>query len=149
MARNLTLNPHSFLYGSFHYYLVLMVIVPTYFATKLLSLPEEAQKTAVYLAARGLTAVLGAGCVALTYLLARRLFDRTTALLAALLLALSVGLVNIAHFATVDVPMLFWMMASYLMSARVMSRVASGSICQRAPSPAWRRERNMLAELPP
>ncbi len=122
MARNLTLNPHSFLYGSFHYYLVLMVIVPTYFATKLLSLPEEAQKTAVYLAARGLTAVLGAGCVALTYLLARRLFDRTTALLAALLLALSVGLVNIAHFATVDAPMLFWMMASYLMSARVMSR---------------------------
>lgn len=122
MARDFSLNPHSFLYGSLHYYLVLLVIVPTYLVAKLLSMPEDVQRTLVYLAARVLAAVLGTGCVALTYLLARRLFDRTVALLAALLLALSAGFVTIAHFATVDVPMLFWMLASYLMSARVMSR---------------------------
>jgi Dolichyl-phosphate-mannose-protein mannosyltransferase len=120
MARDYTLNPHSYLYGSMHYYLQLLVIVPTYLLTELSSFSFEAQKTAVYLAARVLSAVLAAGCVALTYFLARTLFNQTVALASALLSAISVGMVNIAHFATVDIPMLFWMLASYVMSARVL-----------------------------
>jgi 4-amino-4-deoxy-L-arabinose transferase-like glycosyltransferase len=120
MARNYTLNPHSFLYGSMHYYIQLLVILPTYLVTELFSLPFDTQKTAVYLAARILAAVLGVGCVALTYLLSKTLFNQTIALASALVLTLSVALVNIAHFASADIPMLFWMLASYVMSARIL-----------------------------
>ena len=121
MAREFTLQPPWYLYGSMHYYLLLAVMTPTYLVAELVGLPPETQKTLVYLAARALSAVLGAGCVVLTYLVAQTLFNRTAALIAALLLATSVGLVNISHFATVDVPMLFWMMAAYFMSARVLN----------------------------
>jgi Dolichyl-phosphate-mannose-protein mannosyltransferase len=121
MARQFTLIPSSYLYGSMHYYLMLAVIVPTYLVTELLSLPVDMQKTAVYLAARALSAVMGSGCVIMTYLVGRSLFNQQAALVAALLLAISIGLVNLSHFATVDVPMLFWMMAAYLMSARVLN----------------------------
>lgn len=121
MLRQFSLNPHSFLYGSLHYYLVSAVMVPAYLAAKLLSLPEPAQKTAAWLAARALSAVLGAGCVALLFFLTRALFDRLAALLSALFLILTVGFVNIAHFASVDVPMLFWMLASYCMAAYVLN----------------------------
>jgi ABC-type branched-subunit amino acid transport system substrate-binding protein len=121
MARNFTLNPHEFRYGSLHFYQILAVIVPTYLVTDLLSLPEVTQKTAVYIAARALTAVFGAGCVALTFLLAHHLFGRMAAVLSALCLTLTVGFVNIAHFATTDIPMLFWMVAASLMSAYVLT----------------------------
>jgi hypothetical protein len=120
MARNFTLNPHEFRYGSLHFYQTLAVIVPTYIVTDFLSLPDAAQKTAVFLAARTLTAVFGAGCVGLTFLLAHYLFGRLAAVLSALCLTLTVGFVNIAHFATTDVPMLFWMVAALLMSAYVL-----------------------------
>ena len=121
MARNFTLNPHEFRYGSLHFYQILAVVVPTYLVTDLLSLPEATQRTAVYVAARTLTAIFGAGCVGLTFLLAHHLFGRMAAVLSALCLTLSVGFVNIAHFATTDIPMLFWMMAALLMSAYVLT----------------------------
>lgn len=108
-------------YGSLHFYQILAVIVPTYLVTDLLSLPEATQKTAVYMAARALTAAFGAGCVALTFLLAQHLFGRLTAVLSALFLALTVGFVNVAHFATTDIPMLFCMLAALLMSAYVLT----------------------------
>ena len=121
MARNRTLNPHSFLYGSFHYYLVLAAMVPPYLAAALFSTDELVQKTVAYVAARGLSATMGTGCVLLTFLLGRTLFGTTSGLIAALFLALCMGLVNVAHFATVDVPALFWMMLSFLMSSYVLS----------------------------
>lgn len=121
MARDSTLIPPIYLYGSLHYYLVLAVIIPTYLISDLLSVSVDGQKTLVYLAARTLAALFGAGCVALTYCLARALFDRTTALLSAMFVTSAVGMVVAAHFATVDIPMVFWMLASYWMAARVLA----------------------------
>lgn len=120
MARRFSLNPHTFIYGSMHFYVLLVVMVPIYLISELFSASHAIQATLVYLGARSLSALFGAGCVVLTYLLAQRLFERTVALLSALSLSLAVGFVSSAHFATVDVPMLFWMMASYLMSAKVL-----------------------------
>jgi hypothetical protein len=120
MAGAGSLNPHEFRYGSLHFYQILAVIVPTYLVTELLGLDQDTQVNLVVLAARALSALLGAGCVAMTFLLARRLFDTTTAILSAAFLGLSAGFVNHAHFATVDVPMAFWMTASFLMSAEVL-----------------------------
>ena len=120
MAREGTLNPHEFRYGSLHFYQILAVIVPTYLVSELLELDHDSQVTLVILAARALSALLGAACVALTFLLARRLFDTRTAILSASFLALALGFVNHAHFATVDVPAVFWITASFLMSAEVL-----------------------------
>jgi Dolichyl-phosphate-mannose-protein mannosyltransferase len=98
MARNFTLNPHEFRYGSLHFYQLLAVIVPTYLVTDFLSLPEAAQKTVVYVAARALTATFGVGCVALTFLAAQQLFSRTAGLVAAAFLTFTMGFVNISHY---------------------------------------------------
>jgi Dolichyl-phosphate-mannose-protein mannosyltransferase len=120
MAREATLNPHEFRYGSLHFYQILAVIVPTYLVSKLLGLDYDSQVTLVIVAARALSALLGAGCVVLTFLLANRLFNATAAILSASFLAFAMGFATNAHFATVDVPMVFWMTASFLMATEVL-----------------------------
>jgi len=63
---------------------------------------------------RYFTALLGTGTVFLTYLLARRLFGKTTALLAAFFLAFNYRHVLSSHFALPDVPnSLFSVLALY------------------------------------
>lgn len=122
MARDRTLNPHSFVYGGLHYYLTLGITLPSYLVSTVFTSDQLVHKTVVYIAARSVTALLGAGCVLLTFLLGRVLFNVTSGLIAALCLALTMGFVNIAHFATVDIPMLFWMLLSFVMAALVLRR---------------------------
>ncbi|MCB0015359.1 MAG: phospholipid carrier-dependent glycosyltransferase, partial [Anaerolineales bacterium] len=61
-------------------------------------------------AARVLTALVDLGTIFLTFLLARYLFSAEIALLAALLLALNVMHIQLAHFFTVDPYMTFFVM---------------------------------------
>ena len=64
--------------------------------------------------ARFISVVMATGIVWLVYGLGKKLFDRRAALISAGLMAISMGLVNLAHFATADIPSLFWsMLAAY------------------------------------
>lgn len=121
MARDFTLKPPTFLYGSLHFYQALAVMLPAYLVSEVVGASDTAQRYAVWLAARGLSAVLGTACVALTFIVSHRLFGTVAAIVAAASLALTMGLVSIAHFASVDVPMLFWMLASFLMASRILT----------------------------
>lgn len=58
-------------------------------------------------AARFPAVLLGFGSVLLTYHLARRMFDSTTALLAGVILATSIEFCKLAHAATPDAPLIF------------------------------------------
>jgi hypothetical protein len=120
MAQDFSLNPHEFKYGSLHFYQILLTMAPTYFVTELLSLDPKAQKTAVFVAARALSAALGTGCVALVFFVGRQLFGPTAGILSAAFLTLTMGFVNISHYATVDIPMLFGMLASFLTATHVL-----------------------------
>jgi hypothetical protein len=121
MLFNFTVVPKGFYYGTLHYFQIIFVTVPTLIVSKLLSFDPDTRKTLVHLTSRGLSAVLGTGCVAFTFFFARQLFNRSTAILAALFLAVCMGFVTSAHYARVDVPMCFWMMASLLMAARALT----------------------------
>lgn len=116
-----SLNPHYFAYGSFHYYLIAaFAVLPVKLPNKFLSLMDyDTQSTLVVVLSRLLSALLGTGIVLLTFLIGERLFDRRTGLFAAAMLAASMILVNLSHFATVDVPSLFWFTLSCLMATQV------------------------------
>lgn len=64
--------------------------------------------------ARTLTALIDVGSVALTYRLGRRLYNRRVGLLAALLLALTVTHIQLAHFFTADPYTTFFTLAAVL-----------------------------------
>ena len=95
-------------------------MLPVKLPAKLLHLMDyDTQTTVVVTASRLLSVLMGTGVVLLTFLIGERLFDRRTGLLAAALLATSMILVNLSHFATADVPSLFWSTLCCLMATDV------------------------------
>jgi len=113
MASTSDLNPHFFNYGT-----------ATIYATAALGAMLRLSTNAEWhLLCRLLTALLGTATVALTFSLARSLLTaeprNATALLAAGLLALAPGHVVHSHFATVDVPAAFFVVASATCAAQM------------------------------
>ena len=117
-----TLNPHFFAYPSLQIYLIyLLVILPyslinTSFANTIASIdPTNVSAALLYISsevtlyARMITALMGALCVYFTYRSAELIYGRVPALIAAFLLATSAGFVGLSHFASVDIPLTFWM----------------------------------------
>ena len=100
--RPLQLNPHFFAYGSFPLYV-------TKFVTAALSNFHAwfSSYDAAILVGRALSALWGTATVLLLVLLGRRLFGGAIALLAGLLLSVTVLHVQNSHFATNDVPLTF------------------------------------------
>jgi hypothetical protein len=93
------LNPHFFAYGSLPIYLLKLLAVLLAPLSPVLRDPGN-----LHLIGRPLSALLGVGTVALTYRLARRLWDdRAAALLGAALLTLAVLPIQASHFFTTDV----------------------------------------------
>jgi 4-amino-4-deoxy-L-arabinose transferase-like glycosyltransferase len=74
----------------------------------------------VLLSARIVTAVLGATTVPLVFFIARQIGGTKTGVLAALLLALTPGVVQHSHFATVDVPATFFVTLCLWLSTRAL-----------------------------
>ena len=68
----------------------------------------EVTLTVLSLIARGISALMGAGIVALVYVTARRFVDRPAAVFSALTVALSPAFIYYAHTGNVDTPSLFW-----------------------------------------
>lgn len=116
-----TLNPHFFVYGGLHHYFIAaLAVLPVKVPNKFLCLMGyAAQSTLVVILSRLLSALLGTGVVFLTFLIGQELFDPRAGLFAAALLATSMLLVNLSHFATVDVPSLFWFTLSCVLAIRV------------------------------
>jgi hypothetical protein len=77
-----------------------------------------AHPSPLYLIARGVSAVAGTATVMVTHRVGVHLFDRTTALVGALFLAVSALHVRESHFALADVAATFLLMTSFLWSVR-------------------------------
>ena len=111
-------NPHFFNYGTFYIYLVGLA-TKAVAALGLFSL-NSPDMGLLYSLGRLLTALLGAGTVALTYLIGEQLGGRRLAIGAAALLALApLHLVN-SHFATVDVPGTFFLVLGIYACLRII-----------------------------
>jgi hypothetical protein len=94
---NSSLNPRFFAYGSFPIYLLRL----SAWALALWR-PAWASMSQFYLLGRSISALSDTVTVAVTYLLARKLFDRRVALLAATFVTFTVLHIQLAHFYTVD-----------------------------------------------
>jgi 4-amino-4-deoxy-L-arabinose transferase-like glycosyltransferase len=111
-------NPHFFNYGALYLYLI-------GFAGKLLAelgfSPGAGGLGSLHIIARIITALLGAGTVLLVYGIGRQIGNRSLALIAGLLLALTpLHLIN-SHYATVDVPGTFFLLLGAAASVQIIS----------------------------
>lgn len=117
------LNPHHFAYGSLHYYQIMLFIAPVHLLYIAMNLNNYITELHIlWLFSRILSAFLGTSIVVIIYLIAKELFDKKSGLLSALLLTVSMGFVNLSHFATSDIPSIFWFSISCLMSTYVLTR---------------------------
>ncbi|HEU5170323.1 MAG TPA: glycosyltransferase family 39 protein [Gemmatimonadales bacterium] len=120
MVDHRTVNPHHFTYGALQRLLVAGgVVIPVRLYARLFDPKPQGdrkamlawrtrQDTRIVRGARTVTAFFFAVLVASTGLVGLLLFDRVTALLTALLLAITPQLVVLAHFATVDLTATAW-----------------------------------------
>jgi len=116
-------NPHFFNYPSLFFYLTWALN----FVLSGLGLSTPIDKSApfpwflsrdILFSARLVSALLGAAIAPLAFAWARRVISRRAALLAGVLCALSPGLVQHSHFATVDVPATFFVVWCLYLTTR-------------------------------
>lgn len=98
------LNPHFFRYPSGHMYFLAFIF-------KLFSLEKLPD---LYFSARIVSVVYGAATVLLTMGLTTLLWGRWTALFSGVLMSLNYTAIQQSHYAVVDVPTTFWMLAAFL-----------------------------------
>ena len=123
------LNPHVFNYPALFMVAVATVLVTLRGVERLLhkvmpfhfrSLLDDASGTTInYMVARLLSAAAGIASVWVIFRIALRLFDRTTALAAAALLALAYLHVRDSHYGVTDVPMTFMVLIAFLYVVRL------------------------------
>lgn len=100
------LNPHYFLNPPGYSYLLLAALELWFGSADAVRSAYVSDPTAIFVVARVVVAVLGAGAAWLTYLAGARLFGRTVGLLAAAVLGLGFLPVFYSHLALNDVPTL-------------------------------------------
>ena len=121
-------NPHFFEYPTLYLVLSRGRVLPVLRARMLAGWVRDSAEFAAsfkvnfvpfFLAARATAAVLGGATVALVHAIARPLFGVTAGLLAAMFMAVAFLHVRDSHYATTDVPMVFFVMAAMLAIVRV------------------------------
>ncbi|OGY37777.1 MAG: hypothetical protein A3E37_01235 [Candidatus Andersenbacteria bacterium RIFCSPHIGHO2_12_FULL_46_9] len=114
------LNHNYYTYGALPFYQVgLLAIAPAKLGQVVFGWHDFEVRSIDTLLARLLSALMGTGVVAATYGIASTLFDRRSGLISAALIGLTMGLVNLSHFATVDISSLWWFTMASFMSVRV------------------------------
>jgi 4-amino-4-deoxy-L-arabinose transferase-like glycosyltransferase len=130
MLVNGDLNPHYFENPPLLTYAILIELQIILHAGQLLGFLHSAtdigtqqavDPTPLYIMVRTQVALLGTGTVLLTYLIARRLLDVKSALLGALVLAVSFLHVRDSHYAVNDIPATFLLMTSVYFASRVFT----------------------------
>ena len=121
-------NPHFFEYPTLYLYVLAGVYCLFYARWMLAGWVRNSAAFAAsfkvsfvpfFLAARATAAVLGSATVALVHAIAKPLFGMTAGLLAALFMAVAFLHVRDSHYATTDVPMVFFVAAAMLAIVRV------------------------------
>jgi len=123
------LNPHVFNYPALFMLAVAAVVLALLGVERLLHkampfhfrplLGDASTTTTNYMVARLLSAAAGIASVWVIFRIALRLFDRTTAVAAAVLLALAFLHVRDSHFGVTDVPMTFMVLVGFLYVVRL------------------------------
>jgi Dolichyl-phosphate-mannose-protein mannosyltransferase len=119
------LRPADYMKPPFHTYLNhVLVVWPIDGVVKIAQVPKERMKianSAKLIGSRLVTIALYLGTIALAYSFSRSSYGRFAAVIIAFVFATSAGFVAYAHFLTVDMPLLFWMLAAFGAAYRLAS----------------------------
>ena len=119
------LRPSDYMKPPFHTYLNhVLVVWPITGVMKIAQVPPERMKianSAKLIGSRLVTIALYLGTIALAYSFSRSSYGRFSAAIIAFAFATSAGFVTNAHFLTVDMPLLFWMLAALWAALRLAS----------------------------
>ncbi len=106
MGSSLDLKPTAVQHPTFHRYLLVAILLP-YFTFIKLNPGAHLNTYLIYFICRLFSAFIGTLTVLLVYLIGRKIWDKRAGIFSSLFLALTMGFVNIAHFATPDITMTF------------------------------------------
>lgn len=124
------LNPHNFLYPSLYFYALFGWEVLFFILGRMVGLyrsVDDFQRefftdpSRLFLAGRALTTAFGVATVPVLYAFGRRLYDRTTGLIAAVFLAVAPVAVRDAHYVKLDVPVTFFVVLTHVVLARIVT----------------------------
>lgn len=129
MAVDLDPNPHNFAYPSFHKYVTGIALSPYFIYLKLSGSLSEVLiygntatiRTNMYLISRILSAVMGTLTVFMIYLIGKEIYNKKIGLISSSFLACTMGFVTLAHFATVDIPLTFWIVVSLFFFIKIVN----------------------------
>src|SRR5438034_10818969 len=119
------LRPSDYMKPPFHTYVNhVLVVWPIDGVMKIAQVPKERMKisnSAKLIGSRLVTIALYLGTIALAYSFSRSSYGRFSAAIIAFAFATSAGFVAHAHFLTVDMPLLFWMLVAFSAADRLAS----------------------------
>jgi len=117
------LRPADYMKPPFHTYFNHVLVVWAVDAVlRIAHVPKERTKIgnpAKLIGSRLVTIALYLGTIAFAYSFSRRSYGRFSAAIIAFVFATSAGFVAHAHFLTVDIPLLFWMLAAFWAAQRL------------------------------
>jgi 4-amino-4-deoxy-L-arabinose transferase-like glycosyltransferase len=125
------LNPHFFNYPSFHLYLLFFCYGLYYVIGQIFGIftnPTDFQElyysdpTSFYLIGRLLTVVFSVTTIVIVYYIGKILCNKRLGLVAACFLTVTPLHVSCSHFATVDVPVTFWITLTVLFSIYILKK---------------------------
>jgi hypothetical protein len=131
---NKTLNPNFFAYPSLQIYLIaVLVIIPILLYRTLINIfngypylhniiGDPSFTSQIYYFSRTMTAIMGTLTVYIVYLIAKKMFNEKVGLLSAFFLATCAGFVHLSHFATVDIPSVFWITLSFFCCLLILEK---------------------------
>ncbi len=117
-------NGWHYKYPPVHFYLLSLVYGPILLLGHWQGIPVTDLNLygTLYLMGRGVSLVMGLGCVILVYGLAQTLFDRRTGIFAALAFVLNTVYVYYAKTLNLDIPMVFWLLIFLGFYLRILRR---------------------------
>lgn len=132
MLRTGDYTPFSYTYPTLYTYMQVGVAAAHFMwgaGAGLYRSPADIDPVPFYVWARALTAMLGAGAVALTFLAGRMLYGNAAGLLATALIAVMPAVTGDSHYVTTDTPAMFFTLLAFLAIARL-----TGVAAERTPS---------------
>jgi len=124
------LNPHNFLYPSLYFYALFGWEVLFFIAGRIAGLYHSVNDfqrefftnpSRLFLAGRALTTLFGVATVPALYAFGKRLYGRTTGVIAAAFLAVAPVAVRDAHYVKLDVPVTFFAVLTHVIVARIVT----------------------------
>jgi len=126
------LNPHIFYYPHLFLYILLFFFGLFFIAGKVIGIFPTVgdfqnlffvNATAFYIIARCVTLFFMAGSVFLTYLIAKKAFNKKIAMISAAFMTFNITNVQLSHFALPDIPVLFFSLLAFYFIVRIMDGV--------------------------